>query len=200
MIKNIIFDFGGVLVDWNPHYLYDPYFGDSQKAEWFLTHICTYEWNAQHDKGKPIAEGTAELIAEHPEWAQEIALYYGQFPKMISGEIAGMAEYILQLKQRGYRIFGLSNWSTETFAMVEDKYPIFGLIEQKIISGYERIMKPDPAIFQLALQRFHILPEESLFIDDNAANIAAASRLGIHTHHFTTDTHQGIEHTLSLLS
>lgn len=200
MIKNIIFDFGSVLVDWNPHYLYDPYFGDSQKAEWFLTHICTYEWNAQHDKGKPIAEGTAELIAEHPEYAQEIALYYDQFPKMIGGEIAGMAEYILQLKQRGYHIFGLSNWSTETFAMVEDKYPIFGLIEQKIISGHERIMKPDPAIFQLALQRFHILPEESLFIDDNAANIAAASRLGIHTHHFAADTHQGIERTLSHLS
>lgn len=184
MIKNIIFDFGGVLVDWNPHYLYDPYFGDSQKAEWFLSHICTYEWNAQHDKGKPIAEGTAELTAQYPEWAKEIAMYYECFPQMIRGEIEGMRAYIADLKQKGYRIYGLSNWSTETFAMIRNNYPIFDMIEEAVISGREYVMKPDPAIFHLALSRFGIEAGESLFIDDNAANIAAAQACGIHAHLF----------------
>ena len=109
MIKNIIFDYGGVLLDWNPHYLYDPYFGDEEKAEWFLTNICTYEWNAQHDNGKPIAEGVAELIAEHPEWKKEIELYYGDFMKMMGGQIPGMEEYVKELKAKGLRVFGLSN-------------------------------------------------------------------------------------------
>ena len=165
MIKNIIFDYGGVLLDWNPHYLYDPYFGDAEKAEWFLTNICTYEWNAQHDNGKPIAEGVAELIAEHPEWKKEIEMYYGEFMKMMGGQIPGMEEYIKQLKAKGFRVFGLSNWSIETFSLV--------------ISGIEHVMKPDPRIFELALQRFGIKAEETVFIDDNPKNVAAANALGI---------------------
>ncbi|MCF0201412.1 MAG: HAD family phosphatase [Bacteroidales bacterium] len=180
MIRNIIFDYGGVLLDWNPHYLYDPYFGDADKAEWFLTNICTYEWNAQHDGGRPIAEGTAELAAEHPEWKKEIELYYGEFLKMISGQVKGMEEMIKSLKGQGYRIFGLSNWSSETFAMVRPIYPILNLMEDMVISGIEKVMKPDPSIFQIALQRFDISAKESVFIDDNPNNIAAAKTLGIH--------------------
>ena len=179
MIKNLIFDYGGVLLDWNPHYLYDPYFGDVEKAEWFLTHICTYEWNAQHDNGRPIAEGTAELIAEHPEWKKEIELYYGEFMKMMGGQIPGMEEYIKELKAKGFHVFGLSNWSEETFALVRPVYPILNLMEDMVISGIERMMKPDPRIFQLALQRFGIKAEETAFIDDNPNNVAAANALGI---------------------
>ena len=179
MIKNLIFDYGGVLLDWNPHYLYDPYFGDADKAEWFLTHICTYEWNAQHDNGKPIAEGTAELIAEHPEWKKEIELYYGEFMKMMGGQIPGMEEYVKELKAKGFRVFGLSNWSEETFALVRPVYPVLNLMEDMVISGIERVMKPDPRIFQLALQRFGIKAEETVFIDDNPNNVAAANALGI---------------------
>ena len=141
MIKNIIFDYGGVLLDWNPHYLYDPYFGDVDKAEWFLTHICTYEWNAQHDNGKPIAEGTAELIAEHPEWKKEIELYYGEFMKMMGGQILGMEEYIKELKSKGLRVFGLSNWSEETFALVRPVYPVLNLMEDMVISGIELFIR-----------------------------------------------------------
>ena len=164
MIKNIIFDYGGVLLDWNPHYLYDPYFGDEEKAEWFLTNICTYEWNAQHDNGKPIAEGVAELIAEHPEWKKEIELYYGEFMKMMGGQIPGMEEYVKELKSKGFRVFGLSNWSEETFALVRPVYPILNLMEDMVISGIERVMKPDPKIFQLALQRFGIKAEETVLL------------------------------------
>ena len=180
MFKNIVFDFGGVLLDWNPHYLYDPYFGDVEKAEWFLTHICTYEWNAQHDNGKPIAEGTAELIALHPEWEKEIRMYYDEFMKMMGGQIPGMEELVKKLKANGQRVFGLSNWSVETFALVRPVYPVLDLMEDMVISGVEKVMKPDHRIFELALDRFGIKVEETVFIDDNPNNVKAANELGIH--------------------
>ena len=179
MIKNIIFDYGGVLLDWNPHYLYDPYFGDAEKAKWFLTNICTYEWNAQHDNGKPIAEGTAELIAQHPEWEKEICLYYDDFMKMMGGQIPGMEDFVKNLKAKGYRVFGLSNWSEETFALVRPVYPVLDLMEDMVISGIEKVMKPDHRIFKLALNRFGIKAEETVFIDDNPNNVLAANEVGI---------------------
>lgn len=179
MIKNIIFDYGGVLLDWNPHYLYDPYFGDKDKAEWFLTNICTYEWNAQHDGGRRVAEGTAELVAEHPEWKKEIEMYYSGFMKMISGQIEGMEDFIKELKDKDFRIFGLSNWSEETFAMVRPVYPILNLIEDMVISGIEKVMKPNRRIFEIALERFGIKAEETVFIDDNPNNVKAACEVGI---------------------
>ena len=179
MIKNIIFDYGGVLLDWNPHYLYDPYFGDVEKAEWFLTNICTYEWNAQHDNGKPIAEGTAELIAEHPEWEKEIRMYYDEFMKMMGGQIPGMEEFVKALKAKGYHVFGLSNWSEETFALVRHVYPVLDLMEDMVISGIEKVMKPDRRIFELALKRFGIDASETVFVDDNPNNVKAACELGI---------------------
>lgn len=179
MIKNIIFDYGGVLLDWNPHYLYDPYFGNKDKAEWFLTNICTYEWNAQHDGGRLVAEGTAELVAEYPEWKKEIEMYYSGFMKMISGQIEGMEDFIKELKDKGFRIFGLSNWSEETFAMVRPVYPILNLIEDMVISGIEKVMKPNRRIFEIALERFGIKAEETVFIDDNPNNVKAACEVGI---------------------
>ena len=179
MIRNIIFDYGGVLLDWNPHYLYDPYFNDMEKAEWFLTTICTYEWNAQHDNGKPIAEGTAELIAIHPEWEKEIRMYYDEFMKMMGGQIPGMEEFIKDLKAKDYRVFGLSNWSVETFAQVRHVYPVLDLMEDMVISGVEQVMKPDHRIFELALKRFNIKAEETVFIDDNPKNVQAACEVGI---------------------
>ena len=179
MIKNILFDFGGVLLDWNPHYLYDAYFGDVDKAEWFLTNICTYEWNAQHDNGRPVAEGTAELIARYPEWGKEIRMYYDEFMKMMGGQIPGMEDLVKDVKAQGYRVFGLSNWSVETFALVRPVYPVLDLMEDMVISGKVRVMKPDHRIFELALDRFGIKASESVFIDDNPNNVRAASEVGI---------------------
>lgn len=179
MIKNIIFDYGGVLLDWNPHYLYDPYFGDKDKAEWFLTNICTYEWNAQHDGGRLVAEGTAELVTEHPEWKKEIEMYYNEFMQMMGGQIEGMESYVKSLKDRGFRIFGLSNWSRETFALVRPVYPILNLMDDMVISGIEKVMKPNHRIFEIALERFGIKAEETVFIDDNPNNVKAACEVGI---------------------
>ena len=112
-------------------------------------------------------------------WKKEIELYYGEFMKMMGGQIPGMVEYVKQLKNKGFHIFGLSNWSVETFSLVRPVYPVLDLMEDMVISGVEHVMKPDPKIFELALQRFGIKAEETVFIDDNPKNVAAANALGI---------------------
>ena len=119
-IKNIVFDFGGVLVDWNPRYLYDKYFGDAEQSQWFLDNICLYSWNLQMDGGKPFAEGVKELQAEHPEWSEAIAIYHTRWVEMMGGEVAGTADVLRRAKAAGYKIYGLTNWSAETFPMIRD--------------------------------------------------------------------------------
>ena len=179
MIRNIIFDFGGVLVDWNPRYLYDPYFGDPAKTDHFLEQICPYSWNATVDAGKSTAEATAERIALYPEWEKEIRMYYGEWIKMMNGELPGMRELVAELKDRGYGIYGLTNWSAETFPLIRDTYPIFRLMDGIVVSGEEHTMKPRPEIYRILLDRYALNPSESVFIDDNPDNIAAAETFGI---------------------
>ena len=185
MIKNIVFDFGGVLVDWNPHYLYDGYFGSREKADWFLANICTMEWNVQMDGGKPFAQGIAELSAVHPQWSREIQMYFDRWMDMMGEEIPHMRELIQDLKRRGYRIFGLTNWSAETFCQVRYRYGIFDLLEGMTVSGEEHVTKPDQAIYRRLLERFSLVPGECLFIDDNAANVAGAIQAGMAAVRFT---------------
>ena len=184
MIRNIVFDFGGVLVDWDPHYLYDAYFGDRARADWFLTNVCPMEWHTRMDAGEPVAACLAERKARFPEWAAEIQMYYDRWLEMLHGQIPGMEELIRALKGSGYRILGLSNWSAELFRITRPHFRIFDLIEGMIISGEEHLVKPDEAIFRLLLDRFSIRPEESVFIDDNPANVEAARRVGIHAIQF----------------
>ena len=179
MIRNIIFDFGAVLVDWDPHHLYIPYFGDAQRAEWFLTEICPYSWNTQADAGRTTQEITEERVALFPEWEKEIRMYYGRWIEMMGGQIPGMEALVRELKERGYDVYGLTNWSRETFPLVRDRYPVFGLLDGYIVSGEERIVKPDPAFYQLLLDRYGLKAEECLFIDDNPRNAAGGECLGI---------------------
>lgn len=185
MIKNIVFDFGGVLVDWNPHYLYDGYFGSREKADWFLANICTMDWNVQMDGGKPFAQGIAELSAVHPQWSREIQMYFDRWMDMMGEEIPHMRELIQDLKRRGYRVFGLTNWSAETFCQVRHRYGIFDLLEGMTVSGEEHVTKPDQAIYRRLLDRFSLTPGECLFIDDNAANVAGAIQAGMAAVRFT---------------
>ena len=159
-MKNIVFDFGRVLVDWNPHHLYDKYFGSWEKAEWFLNNICLYSWNLQMDGGKPFAEGVAELQAEHPEWSEAIAIYHTRWIEMMGGEIEGMSDILRRLKEAGYGVYGLTNRSSETFPLVKDKYPIFGLLDGKVDSGEEHLLKPDAAIYKCLLERYGLQAEE----------------------------------------
>ena len=125
MIKHLIFDFGGVLVDWNPRYVFVPWFGDAAKAERFLSEICPYDWNAQVDTGRTTAEVTEERVSQFPEWETEIRMYYGRWIEMLHGEIPGMEALVREYKGRGYHIWGLTNWSRELFPLVRNRYPVF---------------------------------------------------------------------------
>ena len=186
MIRNIIFDFGSVLVDWNPERLYGPYFNDDAKMRYFLTEICPHAWNAQADAGRSTAEITEERVAVHPEWEKEIRMYFGQWIKMMGEQIPGMQELVEELKNRGYRLYGLTNWSAETFPLVKDNYPVFRLLDGIVVSGEEKIAKPDPGIFRILLQRYGLKPEECLFIDDNPGNVSTGESLGIRGLVFTS--------------
>jgi len=194
MIRNIIFDYGGVLVDWNPHYVYDPYFGSREKADWFLNNICTPEWNVLQDGGRPLYEGVDELLAKYPKWEKEIRMYYGMFTTALKGEIPGMYELVSKLKAAGYRVFGLTNWSAETFAIARVSYHIFSLMEDMVVSGEEKLLKPSPEIYLKAIEKFGIEPSETMFVDDNRVNAEGASAVGIRGVQFT-----GISDFIALL-
>ena len=183
-LKNIILDFGGVLIDWNPHHLLDDYFGSREKASWFIEHICTSEWNGEMDKGKPFDQGVAELSAKYPEWAREIKLYQTGWIKMIGDEIPGMYQLECDLKAAGYKLYGLTNWSSETFRLVCDKR-IFTILDGRVVSAEENLLKPDPAIYRTLLDRWSLQPQECLFIDDNLPNVKGAQAVGIPAVQFT---------------
>ena len=184
-IKNIVFDFGGVLVDWNPRYLYDKYFGDAEQSQWFLDNICLYSWNLQMDGGKPFAEGVKELQAEHPEWTEAIGIYHTRWIEMMGGEVPGTADVLRRLKQAGYKIYGLTNWSAETFPMIRDIYPVFQEFDGIVVSGEEHMLKPYAHIYHCLLERYGLQGGESLFIDDNKDNVTAAIEVGMHSVRFT---------------
>lgn len=176
---SFVFDFGGVLVDWNPHYLYDPYFGSRDKADWFLANICSSAWNVQMDAGKPFAEGIAEKVAEHPEWEHEIRMYRGEWIRMMGGQIPDMQRVLEDLRAKGHKLYGLTNWAADTFALVRHQYPIFDLLDGIVVSGEEKVAKPDPRIFRILFERYDINPAQALFVDDNMPNIEAACTLGM---------------------
>lgn len=179
MIKNVVFDFGGVLVDWNPRYLYDGYFGDESRSRWFIENICTNEWNEQMDCGKRFDDCVAELAAQHPEWREAIEAYRDRWMEMIGGEVEGTSDVVRRLKEAGYGVYGLTNWSNETLPAVRDRYEVFSLLDGVVVSGDERLAKPDARIYRRLLERYALAPEESVFIDDNAANVAGARAVGM---------------------
>lgn len=179
MIRNLIFDFGSVLVDWDPHYLYVPYFGDASKAEWFLTEICPYTWNTQADAGRSLQEITEERVAIFPQWEKEIRMYYDRWIEMMGGQIPGMEELVREYKERGYGVWGLTNWSRETFPLVRHRYPVFDLLDGIVVSGEERMAKPGPELYRILLDRYGLRAETCVFIDDSPRNAAGAEAVGI---------------------
>lgn len=193
MIKNIIFDFGGVLMDWDPRYFFKTYFNDDEKMEWFLKNIAKDEWNAEQDRGRTLKEGTDLLIQQHPDWEKEIRAYYDNWTTMLNSDIPHNVEVLRQLAGK-YPLYGLTNWSAETFPYALENYNFFKLFEGKIVvSGTEKMIKPDREIFDVLISRYHLKPEESVFIDDNAKNIATAASLGFATVHILPDTNLGEE-------
>ena len=188
-IKNIIFDFGGVVMDWNPRYFFKDYFNDDEKMEFFLKNIATDEWNAEQDRGRTLAEGTEIQVAKFPQWEKELRAYYDNWTTMLRSDIPKNVEVLRKLEHTEYELFGLTNWSAETFPYALENYDFFKIFGGKIVvSGTEKVIKPDPKIWEVLLERYHIKADESVFIDDNAKNIEVAKALGFITVHITPET------------
>jgi 2-haloacid dehalogenase len=186
-IKAIIFDFGGVLLDWNPRYLYQRFFPDRPQAmEDFLNEIDFYAWNAQQDKGRSFAEGIAELSAQFPQYAPLIQAYFDHWEDSISGSIPGTVDILHKLKGNSHLLYGLSNWSAETYPRARERYSFFEWFDDILLSGDVELVKPDPAIFNLLLNKVNLSPSECLMIDDAQANIDSAAELGFSTIHFNS--------------
>jgi 2-haloacid dehalogenase len=199
-IQAIIFDFGGVLLQWDPHKLYRRYFDQPGQIDQFLKEINFSTWNIEQDRGRPFAEAIAELSGQFPQYSHLIHAYYDHFEDSIVGPIHGTIEILRQLKRTGYPLYGLSNWSAETYPRVKPQYDFFYLFDQIILSGEVKLVKPDPAIFYLTLQKIHHAANECLLIDDSEANIVAAQKMGFNTIHFKSAEQLGKElHQLNLL-
>ena len=180
-IRNIVFDFGGVLIDWNPRYLYRTYFNDDREMEYFLSHVCTGEWNAEHDRGRTFDEGVRLMEERFPQYSEAIRLYRDGWESMLHGEFPGTVALLMKLKKLGYGIYGLTNWSAETFPIARSKYPVLHRFDGIVVSGQEKLIKPDPRIFGILLERYGLNAGECIFIDDSPANIETAARLGFNT-------------------
>ena len=180
-----MFDFGGVLVDWNPRYLYRKLFhGDDSAMERFLEEIGFTEWNLQQDLGRDFATAVEELAARFPHYDSQIRAYHERWEESVAGPIQAAVDLLEPLKRAGHELHGLSNWSSEKFALARAKYRFFDLFQTILISGEVRLAKPDPRIFAAFLQRIGRMAAECLFVDDSEPNIAAARELGFDALHF----------------
>ncbi len=181
-IKNIVFDFGGVLIDWNPRYLYRFLFDNEEVMELFLQEVCNASWNRELDAGKLFDVAIRERIEQFPQYKKQILKYQSHWLEMIGGEIKQNTTLIDILNQN-YQLYGLTNWSAETFPLVYNEYAFFKKLEGIVVSGEEQIAKPDERIFKLLLERYKLNAEETLFIDDNKDNIETANSLGFKSIH-----------------
>jgi 2-haloacid dehalogenase len=183
--KHVIFDLGGVLLDWNPRYLYRKLIADEAEMEHFLATVCTQDWNEHQDAGRPFAEAVAELVAVHPEKAPLIGAYFERWLEMIPSAHEGTVSILAELKERGTPVYALTNFSAETFAVARKHYPFLEWFRHVVVSGEEGVIKPDPRIFQILMERAGIHAEDAVYIDDVPKNVAAAARLGFEALHFT---------------
>ena len=183
----VVFDLGGVLIDWDPRHLYRKLFaGDETAMEHFLANVCTHEWNRCQDAGRSFAEGARLLKAEHPEKAELIDAYFSRFDEMMPGPIAGSVEILAELRDRGTPLYGLTNFSAETYPPAFERFEFLRWFDGILVSGEVGLIKPDPRIFELLIERFAIDPRRAVYIDDVETNVIAARPLGIHGIHFTT--------------
>ena len=185
-IKNIIFDLGGVLIDWNPDYVFLKVFkGDKLKLKEFYEKVCTFEWNENQDAGYPLDKATEDRIKIFPEYEDQIRMYYGKWEEMIGGEIKEVVTILKNLvRENNFRVLALTNWSAETFPIALKKFDFLHLFEGIVVSGTEKTRKPFSDIYEIILNRYDLIATESIFIDDNIRNIKAANKFGIKTIHF----------------
>ena len=180
-----LFDLGGVFFDWDPKFYYKNIINEPEELDTFLNEICSDEWNFKQDAGRTIEEAENELIVKFPKYESKIKLYYRNHRKMIKGIYLESIEVLNELKLNNYSCYVLSNWSAETFEGMEDDYPFLKKFDGLIISGREKLVKPSLDIYKLAIKRFNLFPEKTVFIDDKFENIEAAKKLQFKTIHLT---------------
>lgn len=178
MTKNIIFDFGNVLVQWHPEQVYGEYFGDEAKAWWFLRHVVDMDWRQRIDAGESQDACIRELQERQPEYREAIELYRSKWREMLTGEVPGMRQLLSEVQQK-YEVYGLTNWSMETFPEAREHFGILQMIDRYVVSGAEHLVKPDPLLFQVLLDRYSLRAEDCTFVDDNPVNVDAARDMGM---------------------
>ncbi|WP_242087186.1 HAD family hydrolase [Aestuariivivens sediminis] len=185
-INSIIFDLGGVLIDWNPEYVFLDVFGnDREKMKWFFDTICTHDWNENQDAGYPLAKATEERVALFPAYEKEIRMFYGRWVEMLGGAISGSVDILKQLiNSKEYKIVALTNWSAETFPIALEKFEFLHWFEGIVVSGQEQTRKPFNDIYKITLNRFGLSPSNTIFIDDNLRNVEAAQTLNLNSIQF----------------
>jgi len=182
----LIFDLGGVVLDWNPRHLFRALIPDEAEREGFLTEVCSLRWNAQMDAGKPSAQAVAELSAEYPEHAALIRAYWDRWPEMLGGLVPGTAELLADLAADGRDLYAITNFNGEVWPLTQSMYPELSCFKDVIVSSVAKVIKPDPEIFALALRQFGVAAADCLFIDDVAANVDGARAAGLAAVQFTS--------------
>ncbi|MEZ5038563.1 MAG: HAD family phosphatase [Saprospiraceae bacterium] len=186
-IKTIVFDLGGVLVDWNPEYLYRKIFKDETEMQYFLKEVCSPHWNAEQDAGRRWADAIDLLLPDFPAYESAIRAYFDRWTEMLGGPIQGTVEILKEIKDKGeHQLFALTNWSNETFPHALERYDFLQWFEGILVSGDENLKKPDPKIYHLLLERFAIDPASAVFLDDSLANVHASIAVGMPAIHFKT--------------
>ncbi len=180
----VVFDVGHVLYDWDPRYLYAKLIADPARLDWFLSHVVTRAWHFQHDAGRPFADTSAELTAQFPAEAELIAAYGPRWLETIPGPIPGMIELVEELDAARVPLYAITNFSAEFWPRFAATAPVFGRFRDIVVSGVERVTKPDPAIYALAMRRFGLAPGEAVFIDDRRDNVTGGMAAGLTGHVF----------------
>lgn len=185
-VNTIIWDLGGVLVDWSPNYVFhETYFDTPEKRTYFFEHICTHDWNEQQDAGRSIVEATQELVAQFPDWEKEIRDYYGRWTDMLNGPLHGTVSIFRELIDSGkYKHYALTNWQADLFNIALVRYNFLHWFDGRVVSGVEKVRKPFPAFYLRLLDRYQVAPANAVFIDDNLRNVKAAEEMGIKSIHF----------------
>ena len=201
-IDTVVFDLGGVLIDWNPRHLYRKIFDSEGEMEWFLEHVCTHDWNEKQDAGRPFEEATAELLEKFPEHEVAIRAWYGRWEETIRGSIPETVEILKEIRAtRKYKLYALTNWSSQTFPWALNNFEFLHWFEGIVVSGDEKTRKPFPEFYQILLDRYQIDPGKAIFIDDVPRNLQGAEVLGIKGIHFQSPGQLRTElKTLGLLS
>lgn len=180
----VVFDVGNVLIRWDPRHLYRTLIPDETKLHWFMENVCTAAWNIEQDRGRSWEEAVALLVLAHPEWAEEIRAFDTRWQETVTGQIEDSVAVLGDLQARGEKVYAITNFSREKWAESLIRFPFLQRFDGAVVSAHEGLIKPDPAIFRVLLERYGLAADECIFIDDSARNVAAARSVGMDAVHF----------------